>query len=73
MMAMRCVKIEVIAITGPRLQVAFTCKSLRDMGLDILEVEENIKTYEECQIVLRKFKKNSDPQTKGESMQPTLL
>ena len=55
---MRCVGIEVIAITGPRLQVAFTCKSLRNMGLDILDVEENLKIYEECKTVLRKFKKN---------------
>ena len=62
MITMRCVKIGVIAITGPRLQVAFTCKSLRDMGLDIIEVEENIKIYEECKTTLQKFKKKSNPQ-----------
>ena len=62
---LRCVAIGVIAITGPRLQVAFTCKSLRNMGLDILDVEENLKIYEECKIALRKFKKESNPQTKG--------
>ena len=55
---LRCVGIEVIAITGPRLQVAFISKSLRNMGLDILDVEENIRVYEECKMVLRKFKKN---------------
>ena len=54
---LRCVGIGVIAVTGPRLQVAFTSKSLRNMGLDILDVEENIKIYEECKIALRKFKK----------------
>lgn len=58
---LRCVAIGVIAITGPRLQVAFTCKSLRDRGLEILDVEENIKIYEECKIALQKLKKKSDP------------
>lgn len=53
---MRCVEIGVISITGPRLQVAFISKSLRNMGLDVLDVEENIKVYEECKIALRKFK-----------------
>ena len=60
---LRCVGIGVIAITGPRLQVASICKSLRNMGLDILDVEENIKIYEECKIALRQFKKKSNPQT----------
>ena len=69
---MRCAEIGVIAITGPRLQVAFISKSLRNMGLDILDVEENIKIYEECKIALRKFKKKSNPQAKGEPMQPML-
>ena len=62
---MRCVEIGVISITGPRLQVAFISKSLRNMGLDVLDVEENIKVYEECKIALRKLKKKSDPQTRG--------
>ena len=56
METMRCVEIGVIAITGTRLQVAFICKSLRNTGLDILDVGENIKIYEECQIALREFK-----------------
>jgi len=57
---LRCVGIGVISVTGPRLQVAFTCKSLRDMGLDIIDVEENIKIYEECKIALRRLKKKSN-------------
>ena len=61
MTTLRCVAIGVIAITGPRLQVAFTSKTLHDMVLDILDVEENIEVYEECKIALRKFKKKSDP------------
>ena len=64
MKTMRCVEIGVIAITGTRLQVAFISKSLRNTGLDILDVEENIRIYEECKIALREFKKRS-PQTNG--------
>ena len=56
---LRCVGIGVIAVTGPRLQVAFTFKSLRNMGLEILEAEENIKIYEECKIALRQFTKKA--------------
>ena len=58
---MRCVEIGVIAVTGTRLQVAFIGESLRDTDLDLLDVEENIKIYEECKIALREFRKNSDP------------
>lgn len=65
MTTLRCVAIGVISITGTRLQVAVTCKSLWNMGLDILDVEENIKIYEECKIALRQFTKKSEPQTKG--------
>ena len=72
MTTMRCVEIGVVAITGTRLQVAFIFKFLRNTGLDILHVEENIKIYEECQIALREFKKKSNLQTKGKPMQPTL-
>ena len=56
---MRCVEIGVIAITGTPLQVAFICQSLRDTDLDLLNVEENIKTYEACKIALREFKKSN--------------
>ena len=69
---LRCVEIEVIAVTGTRLQVAVVCKLLRNVGIDILDVEENIKIYEECKIALQKFKKKSNPQTKRKPMQPTL-
>ena len=61
MKTMCCVEIGVIAITGTRLQVAFISKSLRKTGFDILDVEENIKIYEECKIALREFKKKSNP------------
>ena len=54
---MRCVEIGVVAITGTHLQVAFICESLRDTNFDILNVEENLKIYEECKMALREFKK----------------